>query len=129
MSLNRYVTVISLLGMVVLVATLVTATPAEMTPSGPEIWLFAAAVVIGECVPMRLVHHGSEGEITTSSTFALALLLTAGVPATMLAMTMAAVVADARQRKSMSRTLFNVGQYAIVVAAAGLTLWTVSGFD
>src|SRR4051794_11741650 len=129
MSLNRYVTVVSLLGMAVLAATLSTSDLATVLPSSPEVWFFTIALIVGECIPMRLVHHGSEGEITTSSTFALALLLTAGVPATMLAMTTAAVVADARQRKSITRTLFNVGQYAIVVAAAGLTLWTVSGFD
>ena len=78
---------------------------------------------------MRIVHHGSEGEITTSATFALALLLISSVEVTMIAMTLAAVAADARQRKSVPRTLFNVGQYAIAVAAAALALDAFSDLD
>ena len=121
-SLNRYVLSMSLLGVGVLLAFFLGTPADELLPGTGEAWLFAVAVVIGECVPMRLVHHGSDGEITTSSTWAIALLLIAGPAAAMLAIAVGAVVADARQRKSVSRTLFNVGQYTLAIAAAWATL-------
>ena len=112
----------SFVGTALLVFVLATTPPAELVPHSSEVVVFAIALVLGECLPMRIVHHGSEGEITTSSTFALALLLIAGAPATMVVMTIAAIVADGRQRKSLSRALFNVGQYAIAVQAAAFAL-------
>jgi diguanylate cyclase (GGDEF)-like protein len=90
-------------------------------------WLFLAGLIVGETVPMRIVHDGSEGEITTSSTFAMALLLSAGAPAAMIGLTLAALVADVLQRKPPVRALFNVGQYAVSMFAAAIAFSAVSG--
>ena len=128
LTLQRYVTAVTVVGIAVLVAVLATA-PAEAFHLDLKAVLLVVALVIGECVPMRIVHHGSEGEITTSATFALALLLITGVEVTMIAMTIAAVVADLRQRKERPRTLFNVGQYAIAIWVAALALGALSDLD
>lgn len=125
--LQRYIAAVTLAGVAVLIAEVAGSPPSELLPHGFTEWTFVVLLIVGESLPMRIVHHGDDGEITTSSTFALALLLTAGAPATMLAMTVAAIVADSRQRKSLPRTLFNVGQYALSVEAAALAI-TLTGF-
>ena len=124
-SLTRYINTVGALGVVVLVATVAPA-PADALPNNLATWVFAFALVVGECVPMRFVHHGEEGEITTSSTFALALLLTAGPAATMVVMAVAAIVADLRLRKRADRMLFNAGQYVLAVGGAAVALGAFS---
>src|SRR4051812_16967259 len=120
--LDRYVILISAIGLAVLAAVLGTSGLDALVPASPEVWVVGLALIVGECLPMRVIHHGSEGEITTSSTFALALLIVAGPALTMVVMTLAAIAADLQQRKSVPRTLFNVGQYAIAVGGAHLAL-------
>src|SRR5687768_8125703 len=124
-SLARYIAMTGLLGIAVLVLTVASA-PGQALPNDLTTWLFAFALVVGECVPMRFVHHGEEGEITTSSTFALALLLTAGPAATMVVMASAAVLSDLRLRKRADRMLFNAGQYVLAVGGAALALSALS---
>jgi diguanylate cyclase (GGDEF)-like protein len=127
-SLNRYVTFVSAVGVALFATVLATGDLGLVEPNSRIIFL-AIALVIGECIPMRIVHHGSEGEITTSATFAIALLLIAGVEVTMIATTVGAILADLRQRKSVSRALFNVAQYALSIAAAALALGALSNLD
>ncbi|HEX8104628.1 MAG TPA: EAL domain-containing protein [Solirubrobacteraceae bacterium] len=84
--------------------------------------LFAVAVVIGECVPLRMVRHGTETEITTSSTFAFALLLSCPPAAAIAAMALGALVSDLARRKSPTKIAFNVGQYVLAMGAAAAVL-------
>ena len=44
----------------------------------PELALFAVCAVVGELVPLKVHTRGSEGEVTTSTCFALAMMLAGG---------------------------------------------------
>src|SRR3954447_13357633 len=57
----------------------------------------------------------------------MALLLSAGAPAAMIGLTLAALVADILQRKPPVRALFNVGQYALTMFAAAVAFSAISG--
>ncbi len=128
LSLNRYVTLVTALGIGLMAAVLATGDLSALQLD-ITLGLLLVGLLVGECLPMRIVHHGSEGEITTSATFALALLLTTGLEVTMVALALAAVVADLRQHKTVSRTLFNVGQYSLALGGAALTLALLSDLD
>src|SRR5882672_2356378 len=109
--LTRYLTAVSALGVVLLAIVAGLGAHHLEHFGGVPHWIFLAGLIVGETVPMRMVHDGSEGEITTSSTFAMALLLSAGAPAALVGLTLAALVADISRRKSAEKALFNVGQY------------------
>jgi diguanylate cyclase (GGDEF)-like protein len=83
-------------------------------------WVLIAFLVLGELMPIRLAGH--DDEVTTSTAFSFALMLTLGLAPAALAQGVASVLADVRQRKSLSSTLFNVGQYTISLTAAGLAM-------
>jgi diguanylate cyclase (GGDEF)-like protein len=99
----------------------------ELAQPDPVAWVVAMALIAGECLPMRVVHDGSEGEITTSSTFAMALILAGGAPLALGAMAAATLVSDLLRRKPADRTLFNIAQYALSVAAAAAAIGLLSG--
>ena len=77
-------------------------------------FLFAFA---GEFVPLKVFTRGAEGEVTTSTTFALAAMLVAGPLAGLVALGLANILADAIGRKPLQKIAFNFFQYAITVAA------------
>ncbi|HEX7301095.1 MAG TPA: EAL domain-containing protein [Solirubrobacteraceae bacterium] len=88
------------------------------------LWLLVVAVIVGELVPIRL--GPNRGEVTPSTTFTFALLISSGVGAAALAQALGSAVADVVDGKRPSRTAFNVAQYVLAVAAAGGVL-TVAG--
>src|SRR4051794_11934677 len=125
--LTRYLSAVSAVGLALLAGVAVLGASELAHFGGGQHWIFLAGLIVGETVPMRIVHDGSEGEITTSSTFAMALLLSAGAPAAMIGLTLGALVADVLQRKPPVRALFNVGQYAVSMFAAAVAFSVVSG--
>src|SRR3954454_549642 len=88
----------------------------------PEALMFFLFAFFGEFVPLKVFTRGAEGEVTTSTTFALAAMLLAGPLAGLVALGLANVLADTLSRKSLQKILFNVFQYAITVGAAGAVL-------
>ena len=66
---------------------------------------------------MKVITRGAEGEVTTSTTFALAAMLVAGPLAGLVALGVANLFSDTLQRKSLQKILFNLFQYAITVGA------------
>ena len=80
-------------------------------------WLLAAAVIIGELVPIKL--GPNRGEVAPSTTFTFALLVSAGVGAAVLAQAVASALADLVDGKRPSRSAFNVAQYVLAIATAG----------
>src|SRR4051812_24400157 len=88
----------------------------------PEALMFFLFAFCGEFVPLKVITRGAEGEVTTSTTFALAAMLVAGPLAGLVAVGLANVLADALARKPLQKILFNVFQYAITIGAAGLVL-------
>src|ERR1700741_392919 len=92
-----------------------------------EVALFAACTLVGELVPLGVVPRGVEGEVTTSTTFAFALLLVAGPSCAVIALTGASLAADALRGKAPTKSLFNACQYAITVTAAAVALELLTG--
>jgi diguanylate cyclase (GGDEF)-like protein len=92
----------------------------------PELLLFAACALLGELLPLKVYTRGAEGETTTSTTFAVALLIAGGVEAALAGLLLANLVADIVRRKPAHKIAFNLGQYAISVAAAALVLSLLS---
>ena len=80
-------------------------------------WLLAAAVVVGELVPIKL--GPNRGEVAPSTTFTFALLLFSGTGVAVLAQAVGSVIADIVDGKRPSRSAFNVAQYVLAIAAAG----------
>ncbi|CAA9485695.1 MAG: diguanylate cyclase/phosphodiesterase (GGDEF & EAL domains) with PAS/PAC sensor(s), partial [uncultured Solirubrobacteraceae bacterium] len=85
----------------------------------------AAFLVLGELMPIRVPGH--EDEVNTSTSFSFALLLIVGLAPAAIAQAIASAAADVRLGKSLGSVLFNVGQYTISLAAAGVVLTLVAG--
>ncbi|MEA2507446.1 MAG: hypothetical protein QOH48_2064 [Actinomycetota bacterium] len=90
-------------------------------------WLLTLFVVLAELSTIQISRDSLvTEEITTSTSFSFAILLLFGPAAAMLALAGASAAGDIGHRKNISRTLFNVAQYAISVAAASLVLSSLS---
>jgi diguanylate cyclase (GGDEF)-like protein len=88
----------------------------------PELALFALCALVGELVPLKVHTRGSEGEVTTSTCFALALMLAGGPAVGMAGLLAASILADTINRKPVKKIAFNAAQYSISVSAASLLL-------
>jgi diguanylate cyclase (GGDEF)-like protein len=84
--------------------------------------LLAIGVLLGELLPLKIPRRGEHEELTMSTPFTFALLLLAGLWPAVAAQSVASVVEDALSRKPLWRITFNIGQYAIALAAASLVL-------
>ncbi|MGH2949014.1 MAG: putative bifunctional diguanylate cyclase/phosphodiesterase [Solirubrobacteraceae bacterium] len=93
----------------------------------PDIAVFAACALIGELVPLKVVTRGVEGEVVTSTTFAFAMLITAGPACAVVALVVASLAADALRRKPPAKLLFNCAQYAITLTATAVVLAALTG--
>jgi len=93
----------------------------------PEVAIFALFALVGEFVPLKVFTRGAEGEVSTSTTFAMATMLAAGPLAAFAALAGANLIADGIRRKSPKKVAFNISQYAITVAASGVVLEATTG--
>jgi diguanylate cyclase (GGDEF)-like protein len=124
--LNRYVAAVTALGTVACGVVLAFG-PNEAAHIGErELIVFAACALLGELMPLKVYTRGAEGETTTSTTFALALLIAGGVEAALGGLLLANLVADIVRRKPMRKVAFNMAQYALSVSAAALVLGALS---
>jgi diguanylate cyclase (GGDEF)-like protein len=88
----------------------------------PEALMFFLFAFGGEFVPLKVFTRGAEGEVTTSTTFAIATMLVAGPLGAFLALGLANLLADTRGGKSLQKVAFNLFQYAVTVGATGMVL-------
>jgi diguanylate cyclase (GGDEF)-like protein len=79
-------------------------------------------VVLGELVPLKLPLRGGDEEVNLSTPFALALLMSVGLAPALVAQVAASLIQDVVARKPVWRSAFNVGQYALCLAAASAVL-------
>ena len=93
----------------------------------PEVLIFGVFALIGEFVPLKVFTRGAEGEVTTSTCFALATMIAAGPLAAFIALAGANLIADGVRRKPLKKVAFNVAQYAITIAAAGAVMHATTG--
>ena len=93
----------------------------------PEVLVFAACAFVGELFPLKVVTRGVEGEVSTSTTFAFAALITAGPACAVLALVAASLAADGLRRKPPTKLLFNASQYAVTLTVAAFVLHALTG--
>ena len=93
----------------------------------PEVGVFTLCALIGDFVPLKVFTRGAEGEITTSTCFAVAAMLAAGPLAAMFALVGTNLIADGIRRKPLRKIAFNIGQYNITVAASGAVMQLTTG--
>ncbi|MBV9254671.1 MAG: EAL domain-containing protein [Actinobacteria bacterium] len=119
-----FVSVVAVGGAMVLVASL--SGGGHLFPANsPAFWVLAAGVLLGELRPVRIIPRLELTE-TTSTTFAFALLLGAGPGPAAAAFVLGSIVSDFLNRKSLLKVVFNAGQYALTVAAAGVAIRLLS---
>jgi diguanylate cyclase (GGDEF)-like protein len=76
-------------------------------------------LVLGELRPIRISHgDGSVDEVTISSSFSLALVMTGPLLIAVLAQTVATLIDDLRQHKDVRRILFNIAQYVVTLTTS-----------
>ena len=92
--------------------------PAIIAGGDLRLALLVAAVLVGELYPIRL--GPGQGEVAPSTTFTFAILLTFGTAAAAVTQAVASLASDVTHRKRLRLVAFNVSQYAIAVATAGL---------
>jgi len=117
--INWYVAAVLGAGLSLLVSLGVTGEIAHIPYLSPEFWLFAVLLIIGELWPVKIPRRNEDEEITTSGTFAYALMISFGLPAAVLVHATATLIADLIRRKEWWKAAFNAGTYALAVAAAG----------
>ena len=138
-----YLTLVTVLGAVVLVLAMawLSARELQLLTASPAFWVVAGLIVLGELRPIVTPGSTEEDGGTTSTIFTFAMLLYVGMPVAAALQAAATVLAGILTRKAPFRTAFNVAQYTLSLAAAGLVLrmygvmprpadpWVVSGGD
>jgi len=125
---HRYVSGVIVAGLATLAVILAVGLGSLWHSPIGNVAVFTSLVVLGELLPIRVRRHSDEEEITVSTPFAFALLLTSGVAAAALALVLASVVADGIRRKPVWKSAFNVSQLGLSVGAAGLVLYQFGDF-
>ncbi len=118
--LERFVAAVTLVGLIVVGVTMLSELHSRARPA--VVWELAILVVVGEMVPLRVPFRGGGQEVTLSTTFVFALLLLGSPAIGLLAQVTASAASDLVGRKAWWKTLFNLAQYAIAVAAAAAIL-------
>src|SRR6266542_2770719 len=122
---HRYVFTVSALGLAAFGWLLATGDAGAILSARAVV--FASFVVLGELLPITVPRQGEEDQITTSTTFALALILTAGLLPAVLAQVIGSVVADIVRRKPLWKAGFNGAQYTLALTATAATLTLLTG--
>jgi diguanylate cyclase (GGDEF)-like protein len=122
------------LALVVAAPALAVAVPAaifgtsRVGDDGVELALFAAFVVLGELLPIRIPREDGFDEVTLSSAFALATLLEFGLAPAIVVYSIGSVIGDLAVRLAWEKAVFNAAQYALSLgAAAGVLALTAGG--
>lgn len=124
--LDVWVALVSLAGFSLLVWLLPRAVNAAQD-ADLSFWILAFCVLPAELVRIPVWRRNAVYQFTMSRPFALALLTGWGVPLTVVVFTIASVVSDLVHRKPARRILFNAGQYALSIAAAGSVYHLLGG--
>lgn len=106
----------TLAGMASLITAIVIAPKPIWGPHPATVALFALLVIVAELRPIPSLKDGTE--VTASFMFGFALLLLAPAAAGIAVMGFAALAPDLRDRKPLSRVLFNFGQLTFCMSVA-----------
>jgi signal transduction histidine kinase len=125
-ALDAYVGLVVLAGLLVC-GSLLGEAIAVMRHADLTLWVLAACVVPAELLRITTWHRGASQQLTLSRPFALVLLTGWGAATTVVVFVIASVVSDLIYRKPPIRILFNAGQYALSMAAAGVAYTALGG--
>src|SRR6266511_1178184 len=125
-ALTAYVLAITAAGFLLGPALAVNGGVRAIVAAPPAFWVVLAFLVVSQVRPIDLPRRGDVEEITTSTTFALGLLLAWGTAPAALALASASIVAGLLERKALRKIAFNAAQYILALAAAG-GLFTLLG--
>jgi diguanylate cyclase (GGDEF)-like protein len=123
--LRRFVLAVSTAGLCLLAALVILGAADIENAVDRHLLLLALAVLAAELMPIRMPRY--QGELTTSTTFAYAVLLLYGLPVVVVVQAVASIVADVAGRKPLTKILYNVAQYTIAWAAAAAALRLMVG--
>lgn len=126
--LVAFVALISVVGTGVL-CTLVAFGWARLRHAPGAFWILSGLLLLGELRTIRYRGRRTVGEITTSTTFAFALLLGFGTTLAVVAQSAASIISDATLRKPLVKALFNAAQYTLSLAAAGGAIRLLTGAE
>jgi diguanylate cyclase (GGDEF)-like protein len=90
--------------------------------SATQYAIFSSFVVVGELFPIRVPRGNDTDEITTSTAFSFALLLSGGPLAAVAAQAAGSIVADSLHRKPLWKSAFNAAQYTLSLGLSALVL-------
>src|SRR3954453_20562991 len=107
-ALHLFVAGVFSLGMLAVGAVASTAVLTRSLHVTSTMLVLSLALILGELRPVKIA-RGEEGddEITISSTFAMALLMTAPLAVALIAQICAVLIDDVRRRKPLRRVVFN----------------------
>jgi len=94
--------------------------PVERPPV--ELLVLILLVIGGELAPIKVGRHSDVYELTTSTTFSFAIMLSWGFPTALLAQAVGSLCADLLQRKPWWKTLFNAAQYSLSLGVGAFLL-------
>jgi diguanylate cyclase (GGDEF)-like protein len=120
-----FVAAVSIVGLAVLAAFVLLDGAKVVQDADGLFWLLAIAILVAELFPVEI--PDGDGEVSFSTTFAFALLLTDGVAAVVIVHALALAIADGIRRRPVERLVFNVAQYAICWSVAGGLLVALTG--
>lgn len=128
--LHAYVALVTLLGLACVAGVLARSPWVDVldrVPLGPVLFLLVAAL-IGEARPLVIWRRDEPAEtISLSLPFILALLAIGGLGIAVLVQVAVSTTDDVLSRRPLHKSLFNTGQYAVSVVAAGGTFALLSG--
>jgi hypothetical protein len=84
--------------------------------------MLTAIIVLGELFPVTVTFRNEKQDVTTSTTFAFAVLLMFGPAPALVAQALASITSDVIGRKVWWKAAFNVSQYTLSWGAAALVL-------
>ncbi|MGA2924479.1 MAG: EAL domain-containing protein [Solirubrobacteraceae bacterium] len=124
---RRYCAAVSLLALVAIAALARTIQFDYVAAHPLTVALLSAGLVLGELLPVTVTRRGGNEELSLSTSFALALLLVAGLGTAVIAQGIASAIEDRVSGKPWWRVCFNVGQYTLSLTAALLVTRSLLG--
>jgi hypothetical protein len=116
-SLHAYVFAVSAAGLGVLALLAAGHELAAPLHDAIVFWVLVAGVLVTESIPVLV--RGGTWVSTTAEAFAFAVLLGWGTAPAAFALVAGVIVADLLRHAALKKLLFNVGQYGLLMAAAG----------
>jgi len=119
---DGFALIVSLVGMTLLVWLAADGRVGRTGVDATQFAVLVLLVILGELLPIKLPRRDEDDELTTSSTFSFALLISSGAAGAVLALALAELCAYFFRSKALVRSTFNIGQYTLSLVLAGQIL-------